>query len=238
MEVSKVNLWIGIPFLLFGLVFAGVGGWFYWASASLTQSGERVQGVVIDLERSRDSDGDTTYRPVVEYTDQNGTKHQFVESVGSNPSAFSRGEQVEVIYDPWEPEEAIIDSFTTRYLFPLAFGGFGSIFALIGGGLMFAWFRRRAIISDLKESGLRIQARFNDCYLDTSTRINGRSPYRVTAQAVHPATGKLASFQSDAIWLDLTDTLKDRDVPVIVDPKDPDDHYVDLSEWVHESEQA
>jgi len=236
--MSKVNLWVGIPFLLFGLVFAGIGGWFYWGSAQLAETGARAQGIVVDLEWRRDSDGDSTYRPVVEFTDQSGTRHQFVESIGSSPPAFSRGEEVEVIYDPWAPDEAIIDSFTTRYLFPLAFGGFGSLFALVGSGLMFAWFRRRAVISDLKESGLRIQAKFTRCYLDTGTRINGRSPYRVTAQAMHPATGKLASFNSDAIWLDLSDVLKGKSVPVIVDPEDPDDHYVDLSEWVHESEEA
>lgn len=236
--MSRVNLWIGLPFLAFGLIFASIGGWFYWDDLELAETGARAQGVVINLESSRDSDGDTTYRPVVEFTDQSGTSHQFVGSVGSSPPAFSRGEHVEVIYDPWAPEDVLIDSFSTRYLFPLAFGGFGSLFALIGGGLMFAWFRRRAVISDLKESGLRIQAEFTHCYLDTSTRINGRSPYRVTAQGTHPATGKLASFTSDAIWLDLSDVLKDRDVPVIVDPADPDDHYVDLSEWVHESEQA
>ncbi|HAU22533.1 MAG TPA: DUF3592 domain-containing protein [Erythrobacter sp.] len=175
---------------------------------------------------------------MVEFSDQDGSTRRFVESISSNPPAFSRGEEVEVIYDPWAPEDVMIDSFATRYLFPLAFGGFGSLFALIGGGLIFAWFGRRAIISDLKESGLRISAKFTRCYLDTGTRINGRSPYRVTAQATHPATGKLASFTSDAIWLDLSDVLKGHDVPVIVDPDDPDDHYIDLSEWVHQSEQA
>ena len=44
--------------------------------------------------------------------------------------------------------------------------------------------------------------------------------------------------RSEIIWLDLSDVLKGKSVPVIVDPEDPDDHYMDLSEWVHESEEA
>ncbi len=47
--MSKVNLWIGIPFLLFGLVFASIGSWTYWSSLDLIETGSRANGVVIDL---------------------------------------------------------------------------------------------------------------------------------------------------------------------------------------------
>lgn len=236
--MSKVKLWIGLPFMLFGLVFAGIGGWFYWSDRELANSGTHTQGTVVDLQSSRNSDGDMTYKPVVEFSDRNGTRFQFVERIASSPPSFSRGEKVDLIYDPEDPENAMIDSFTTRYLFPLVFGGFGLLAALIGGWLMLSFVRRRRVIAELKQTGLRIQASFTQCYLDTSVKINGRSPYRVAVQATHPATGRLTSFTSDPIWLDLSEVLKDRDVPVIVDPQDPDDYYVDLSEWVDTDEQT
>ena len=44
-----------------------------------------------------------------------------------------------------------------------------------------------------------------------SVKVNGRSPYRVTCQANHPATGKLMSFKSDAIWADPSEKLAARE---------------------------
>lgn len=236
--MSKALVWIGGIFLAFGLVFGGIGGWVWWSDRDLANNGTHTQGTVIDLASSRDSDGDVTYRPVVEFLDASGARREFTGSVGSSPPSFSRGEEVEVIYDPWSPEQAMIDSFTTRYLLPLAFGGFGLVFGGIGGGLLLAMIRRRQIVARLKTSGLPIQADFKQCYLDTSTRVNGRSPYRVVAQATHPATGKLASFKSDPIWLDLTKELEGRTVKVLVDPARPKRHFVDLGEWVSEDDEA
>lgn len=236
--MSKAFNWIGGIFLLFGLVFAGVGAGIYWKDRDLAATGDRAQGTVVELEWRRDSDGDVTYRPVVEFRDAGGARHRFTSSVGSNPAAFSRGEEVEVIYDAWSPSDAMIDSFTTRYLLPLAFGGFGLVFGGIGGGMLVAVIRRKRIIADLKQRGLPIEAEVIDCYHDTSTKINGRSPYRVVAQATHPGTGQLQSFKSDPIWLDLSSQLDGKNVRVLVDMQRPKRYWVDLTEYVPEDERA
>lgn len=227
---------IGTVFLAFGLVFAGIGGWFFIDNAGLVASGSRAQGTVVSLDSRYDSDSGTTYRPIVEFTDASGTGHRFTGSVGSSPAAYSRGESVEVIYDPALPGQAIINSFTERLLFPLAFGGFGLLFAGIGGGILgYRWHRRR-VIAQLRNSGLPINAEFLECYRDTSVKVNGRSPWRVVGQATHPATGVLTSFKSDAIWVDPSDQLKDKDLRVLVDPAKPKRYFVDLSEYVGEGD--
>ena len=236
--MSRALNWIGGIFFAFGMVFAGIGAWTYISDLDLVENGARAQGTVVGMDRRYDSDSGSTYRPIVEYRDEGGTQHRFVSSVGSSPPAFDRGEQVEVIYDPWSPEDAIIDSFTTRYLLPLAFGGFGLVFGGIGGGMLFWVIRRKRIVARLKERGLPISAKFIECYRDTSTKINGRSPFRVVAQATHPATGKLTSFKSDPIWLNLSDALEGKELRVLVDPAQPKHHFVDLSEYVSEDEEA
>lgn len=236
--MSKAILWAGIFFLPFGLLFGGIGTWSYWSDRELAAVGSTTQGTVISMERSRDSDGNSTYSPTVEFFDQRGIRHQFTSSVSSSPPSFSRGEAVTVIYDPDAPGQAIIDSFSTRYLLPLMFGGFGALFALIGAGMIVAYLRRRKIIANLKRTGVPIKAKFVECYRDTSTKINGRSPYRVVGQAPHPATGRLQSFKSGPIWLDLSEQLAERDLSVLVDPMRPKRYYVDLSEWVDEGERA
>ncbi len=236
--MGKTGWWIGGIFTPIGLLFSGLGLWLYLNDQDLAAKGVRASGTVIQIVSYRDSDGETMYRPVVEFTDTAGSRREFSSDVSSSTSEFQRGEAVDVIYDPVAPENAIIDSFMERFFLPLIFGGLGSIFALVGAGILFTTIRRRQIVAALKERGLRINAEFVGCQLDTSIKINGRSPFRVFAQATHPMTGKLASFESEPIWLDLTGELERQQVPVLIDPTKPKRHYVDLSEWVHEREHA
>jgi len=233
--MSKVMVWFGAIFGGVGLVFAAIGGWFFLDDRDLAAGGVRTQGTVIELVESRDSDGDYSYRPRVEFFAPDGTRHEFTGRVGSSPPSHSAGETVEVIYAPDRPDRAMIDGFFDRFLVPLVFGGMGSLFAAIGGGVLFALIRRRRIVEQLRTNGLPIQARFVDCYQDTSVKVNGRSPWRVTCQAPHPATGKLQSFRSDAIWVDPSASLAGRDVRVLVDPAKPKRYFVDLAPYLDES---
>jgi hypothetical protein len=132
----------------------------------------------------------------------------------------------------------MIDGFMDRFFLPLMFVGMGSLFAAIGAGMLFAYVRRRKIIAQLRRSGLPIEAEFLECYRDTSTKVNGRSPYRVVAQTTHPATGKLESFKSDPIWLDLSRQLAGEKVRIFVDPARPKHHFVDLSEFIDADDMA
>ncbi|MDA7787729.1 DUF3592 domain-containing protein [Sphingomonadaceae bacterium] len=229
--MNKAFVWVGAIFTPLGLLFAGAGGWAFMDDQKLADIGVDAEGTVIAFSSSRDSDGDTTYRPLVEFYDDNGTRHQFVASVGSSSPAYIRGEAVKVIYDPEAPGRAMLDSFTDRYLLPLVFGVMGSIFALVGAGFLFSVWRRRKIIDRLKRTGIPINGKFLECYRDTSTKVNGRSPYRVVAQTTHPASGKLQSFKSDPIWIDLSEQLEGQQVKILVDPEEPKHHFVDLSEF-------
>lgn len=83
-----------------------------------------------------------------------------------------------------------------------------------------------------------LQASFQQCERDYSTKMNGRSPYHVFAQATHPATGKITSLKSPPIWINLTSTLENKEVPVLIDPANPKHYHVDLSQWVSEDEFA
>lgn len=235
MPMPRSFAWIGAAFLAVGLVFAAVGVWVWTGDRALAERGAHTTGTVIDLARRYDNDGGTTYRPVVAFRDAAGTRHRFVGQVGSNPPAHSPGETVAVIYDPAAPGRAMIDGFMDRYFLPLVFGGMGGLFAAIGGGMLFAFVRRRRIVAQLRETGVPISARFVECYRDTGTRVNGRSPWRVVGQATHPATGKVRSFKSDAIWVDLSEHLSGRDIRVLIDPARPKRYLVDLSDYVGEA---
>ncbi|MEM1132634.1 MAG: DUF3592 domain-containing protein [Pseudomonadota bacterium] len=236
--MGKVGKLIGGIFFFIGLVFLAIGAGLFISDQQFANDAARTTGSIIEINRYNDSEGKTMYRPLVSFRDETGKEHQFTGSVSSSSPTFSIGEQVEVIYDRDAPAEAIIDTFLQRFFLPLVFGGMGSIFALIGGCFLFIIWRRKQTVAELKENGTRIQAKVLGCARDTSIRMNGRSPFRVSAQAVNPKTGKLASFRSDPIWVDLSDMLDGKEVPVLIDPQDVDDHYIDLSQWVDESERA
>ena len=104
--------------------------------------------------------------------------------------------------------------------------------------MLAAYFRRKRVVTHLRARGLPIDAEFLETFRDTRVKVNGRSPYRVACQAVHPATGQMRRFESDPIWIDPAGMIGDSKVKVLVDPTGPKHYVVDLSRWVDESEHA
>ena len=230
--MNRVKLFLGGIFLPLGLIFAAIGLWSYVDGRDLAESGIRTQASVVEMARSRDSDGDITYRPVVTFADRDGNFQRFVDSVSSSPPRHYVGEKVPVIYDPKNPARATIDGFLERSLFSLVFGGVGALFALTGAGLLASWWLRKRTIARLRATGVPIEAQFLECFRDTSTRLNNRNPWRVACQAVHPATGKLQRFESETLWVDPSETIAGKPLRVWIDRQDPGAYFVDLSDQV------
>lgn len=235
--MPRFLLWVGVIFGSIGalLLAIAIGG--FVADQNRVATSQKAQGTVINLVQSRGDNG-STFAPVVEWRDAKGTRHVLYSTTGSNPPAFERGEIVSVLYDPEKPSQARIDSFGQRFTIILICGGIGLVFSLIGGPIVYLFVRRARMIGRLKRTGEQIEAKFVRCEVDVGTVINGRNPYRVHAQGKHPKTGRLASFISGPIFLDLTDTLKGKTLPVLVDRKRYRDHYIVLDEWVADEERA
>jgi len=62
----------------------------------------------VDWAPRRSSQGHTLYAPVVRFADGRGAVHQFRDSAASNPPAYRRGEAVAVLYDPRNPQIAMM----------------------------------------------------------------------------------------------------------------------------------
>lgn len=228
----KVLLWVGGIFLPIGLALLAAAVWSFSDDRRFARGAIPGSGTVVELASSTDSDGDTSWRPVVEFIDRDGEMHRFTGRVGSNPPSYREGERVDVLYDGWSPTNARIDSYFDRHFGTTLFGGMGALFALVGGGLLTVVIRRRRTVARLKREGQPINAKFLETFLDTSTRVNGRNPYRVACQAIHPATGKLMRFDSDHIWADPTDLIGKQPIRVLIDPHDPKAYFVDVEPWV------
>ncbi len=131
-------------YLVFGSIFAGIGSIFAVTgiifiinTRSFIDTAVSAQGTVIDLKlrSSTDSKGrsSSVYYPVVKFTPSNGEPTTFESNSGSKPPAFKKGQQVEVLYHPQEPNSAMINSWLELWFLPGMFTGMGSLFVLIGG---------------------------------------------------------------------------------------------------------
>ena len=106
---------VGLLFLLWALVTAGLAIWFYTSTTTFLRSAVSVPGVVTDVRPSSGSDG-TTYHSVFEFSDAGGNKRRSVTNWSSNPPAHAVGEKVEVLYSPTAPSDVRLRSFTDLWL--------------------------------------------------------------------------------------------------------------------------
>jgi hypothetical protein len=217
-----------------GAIFATIGaglliGAFiaYGSAQSFNDNALRAKGVVVDLEPTYSSNSGTTYTPVVTFETPERESVTFHSSVSSSPPSFDVGESVEVLYDPANPSDAVIDSFWQVYLVPIILGGIGGVFFVVGGGLLLAQIASRRKRARLLASGRRITATIASVDLNTSLAVNGRHPYCITSQWVNPDTGQVHVFRSEGIWFDPSSHLTAETIDVLIDPVNPRRYYVD-----------
>ena len=216
-------------------VFSVVGigmliGAFFWynSSSEFSEKSVRAEGTVVELvvNRSRDS---RTYSPVVQFVNEAGKKIEFKSRTGSNPPDYSRGEKVEVLYLPENPEEAKINSFFALWGGALIFGGLGSVFFLIGGGLILYPIIKGRKDEQLQKNGRRIETDFQGVELNESYSVNGRHPFQLVTQWQNPATNQVHVFRSNNLWFDPAEYINRDRITVFIEQDNPESYYVDIS---------
>ncbi len=126
---------------IIGVALLGLAFWQYQKVKKFLDSGTTTVGTVIRVEKSEststDEDGfsstSTSYYPVLEFTDQNGKKHEFKASVGgNNKNKWKISQTTEIIYDPTNPKKASIKSFMQLWFTTLLLGFFGGVLTVMG----------------------------------------------------------------------------------------------------------
>ena len=134
------KLAIGCTTILANLFFGAFCLWGAYAATiayRLETTGIVVPGIVIGLDESN-TDGSSTYSPVVEFT-ANGQTYTFESDNASSPPAYQVGETVNVRYDPADPNTAQIDKLTERWLMPIIL-----IPSMLCGSIVLTFFMVRA----------------------------------------------------------------------------------------------
>ena len=215
-------------FTLTGIGLLAGAFYMYLSTSEFLEKATRVDGTVIDLIASRSSDS-TTYKPVVSYTTLEGVNLEFTSSSSSNPPAYSRGERVDVFYLPDAPHDAKINGYFSLWGAATILAILGSVFFLIGGGIMLAGILKARKDEYLKTYGVRILTDFQSVELNKSVTVNGKHPFRVLCQWQHPLTSEIHIFESDNLWYDPSAHIKVSNITVFIEKDNPKKYYVDLA---------
>lgn len=226
-----------------GRIIAGffvtlLGAGLLWGAWALSQrtldfkaNAVATTGEVIDFERETStSDGKrkTMYRPVVRFTTENGQAIEFAGGTSSSSPSYERGEQVKVLYRKGTPEDARIDSFMENWLGPLIVGLFGLIAAPLGTWLFLGGIRNKRVRAWLAQHGQTIQAPLGGVEQNTSYAVNGKHPWRLTAQWQNPRDGRIHVFHSDNLWYDPSGYINRDTIAVRINPEDPTQYHMDI----------
>jgi len=202
------------------LIALGLGG----ERALFFSKAEATTGTVVELRESRFSN--TTRRgkyPVIELSTPGGQRRRF-EGGSSYPPKYRVGEPVAVVYDPADPKDARVDSFTELWLFPTLAGGLAALFVPLGATLLLLRARRVAR-ERLRATGVAVVG------VVTAARTSsveewGKTVQVLTVAIVDPRTGARRELDSHRTpgkgdeWIG-------KSLTVWVDPKNVERYLVD-----------
>ena len=81
----------------------------------------------------------TTFRPVVEFTDETGQNQRVEISLGMSHPSWSQGDTISILYAPDDPKNARLDTFIGLWFSCLACT-FISVWSIVGGLVIWLFF--------------------------------------------------------------------------------------------------
>jgi hypothetical protein len=137
--VSRLTLF-SIGIVAIGLVFLAIGADKAWTTYRSLPDSQRVEGKVIELQKTQGSRG-TLYSPVFEYEVDKAIYRVRGKSASSSPE-YKAGDKVTVVYPRGKPGDGVIDSFAELWLPSIAYAACGVLFGFVALGIRW-WARRR-----------------------------------------------------------------------------------------------
>jgi hypothetical protein len=125
--------WLLRVFVAIGVLALAWGAIDLVRTVHFVRTAEHATGTVVDVSREIDDDGDEFFYPVVRFTTAEGKEFEFKSDSGSNPASHSNGDEVDVLYDPDDPDDAQLSGFFDLWLFTIVPFGIGVVFLVVAG---------------------------------------------------------------------------------------------------------
>lgn len=131
----NVGKLVGGIFMCLGLIMLAIAAYFVVSNYQFSKRAITVNGRVIDYNsyQSTDDDGGSTtmYTPTFEYEFQ-GKTYTHKSSTSTSSKDYKINERVDVLVDPDNPKEILIDSFWEKWFVSLLLGFLGAMFTGMG----------------------------------------------------------------------------------------------------------
>lgn len=121
---------------LAGLVSLSVAGAHYLRDRAFALRAVRTEAVVVALSNQWSRDGNSV-SAVLDF-EAGGWPVRVSSRISTDPPAYVVGQRVPIVYDPANPEGAVIDSWKERYLVPIVGAGLGLLFLAVAAGYFFS----------------------------------------------------------------------------------------------------
>lgn len=204
-------------------------GWFIHIQQFLAGA-VATQGTISQIVAEYDSEGDLTYTPEIQYSDQLGQRHLIRTFISSNEGDYYVGQPMPVLYNPHNPNQATVGTFWEIYLGCILVV-FLSLGALISGGITTFFLKQEEQHKqNLLSNGRRIEATITTVTHVTAIVKRGQSPWLVNAEWTDPATNQKYDFSSDLLAGEPIGLTKGGKVTVYIDPHNPEQYVMDIPE--------
>ena len=130
----SAGVWIGSVVAVLGVLISVVGIWIGFDDRRSERAGRRARARVTEVERYLSSRR-TMHRPVFEFVAEDGRRVRKRSSNASSSPTHAVGDEVDVWYDPADPERS--DIVGEGKYFSMLMTGIGAIFAVIGLVIVF-----------------------------------------------------------------------------------------------------
>ena len=130
-----IPIFVGFLFFVIGIVILIAGIVSIFKRRRQIANSLAADGVITSFATEMGRSG-YLYYPLVQFTIPSGQTISFQSSVGSSRTGYSAGQQVKVLYDARNPQEAEIDALTSLWLVPGCMVAMGLGFTI--GGLFLA----------------------------------------------------------------------------------------------------
>ncbi|MCQ3032709.1 DUF3592 domain-containing protein [Pseudomonas syringae] len=220
-KIKYIFLAIGLPMLI-GAVLS------YHGTSSFLEDALSAEGTITDFEEHY-NDGSVTYRPIVQFVDNNDQLIEFISSTGRGRSVYSLDEKVGVVYSPLNSQIASLDSFFSLWGATLITTILGVSFSSVSIFIFLIGRLRNRKNGYLQRDGVAVNARFQGVRLNHTLSVNGRNPYVIDCHWTNPETYRVHVFESDNIWFDPSSYINSEEIRVFMDKKNTRKYYVDTS---------
>jgi len=132
LDVGRV---VGIIFMSIGSIMLAVVIYLVTSNYKFMQRAIPVQGKVIDYQsyESRDDDGryTTMFTPIYQYAFK-GKSYTHISTTSTSSKDYLIDDAVEILVDPQDPKEIVINSFMEKWFLSILFGFMGTLFSGLG----------------------------------------------------------------------------------------------------------